>query len=134
MSSANPVDQGPPAETGESTAGDPLGQFTDVFLNSRREAIVIFSVWFIGLVWAVPFCYLNGYPETFDAASFSTTLGVPTWLFWGILVPWIAADIFTTWFCFCFMKDDDLGGDPEGEAVAEALTEELTSHPGEATA
>jgi len=85
------------------------GRYSDIFLNSRREAILIFCVWAVGLAWAVPYCYLNGYPAEFDAASFSTTFGIPTWLFWGILVPWIAADIFTTWFCFHFMTDDDLG-------------------------
>jgi len=88
-------------------------EFAPVFLNSRREAIWIFCVWAIGLVWAVPFCYFTGYDETVDAATFSMTMGIPTWLFWGILVPWIAADIFTIWFCFCFMKDDELGGDDE---------------------
>ena len=93
-------------------------QFTPVFVNSRREAIIIFCVWGLGLIWAVPFCYLNGYPAEVDATDFSTTLGIPTWLFWGILIPWIAADVFTTWFCFCFMKDDDLEGKPESQADA----------------
>ena len=48
-----------------------------------------------------------------DAESFSTTLGIPTWLFWGIGVPWLVADVLTTWFCFFAMKDDDLGEAPE---------------------
>ena len=98
-------------------------EYDPVFVNSRREAIIIFFVWFVGLIWAVPFCYLNGYVDDFDPENFSTTLGVPTWLFWGILVPWLAADVFTTWFCFCYMKDDDLGEAKEGTDIEEEIAE-----------
>ena len=31
------------------------------FLHARREAIVIFLVWFIAMLWAVPYCYFTGY-------------------------------------------------------------------------
>ena len=95
---------------------DDAPQWSPTFLNARREAIVIFCCWAVGLVWAVPFCYFTGYPEVFDPANFSTMWGIPTWLFWGIGVPWLVADVFTTWFCFCFMKDDDLGGAGEGDS------------------
>ena len=93
----------------------PGKQYQRIFLNSRREAIVIFCLWAVCLVWAVPYCYLNGFPKEFDPDSFSTFLGVPAWLFGGIVLPWLLADVFTTWFCFFFMKDDDLeeGVNPE---------------------
>ena len=84
------------------------------FVNSRREAIVIFFCWFVAMCWAVPYCYFNGY-NIADPAEIPTTFGIPSWIIWGIGAPWLAADIFTTWFCFCFMKDDELGiaGDEE---------------------
>ena len=88
-------------------------KYDPVFLHSRREAIIIFSAWLIAFVWAVPFCYLTGYVEVLDPATFSTTWGIPTWLFWGIFMPWIAANVFTAWFCFFYMKNDDLGELPE---------------------
>ena len=97
-------------------------EFDPVFLHSRREAIVIFCFWLTALLWAVPFCYLNGYADNVNPENFSTTWGIPTWLFWGILVPWIAADIATAWFCFFFMKDDELGeasGDDETSRIEE---------------
>lgn len=94
-------------------SGSDRDEFDPVFLHSRREAIVIFCAWLAGLLWAVPFCYVFGYVKDLDPDRFSTTWGIPTWLFWGILVPWIVADIFTTWFCFWYMKDDDLGVAPE---------------------
>ena len=65
------------------------------------------------MVWAVPFCYFNGYIDDFDPQNLQTVWGIPSWLFYGIVVPWIAADIFTIWFCFCYMKDDDLGSEQE---------------------
>ncbi|MFQ5730739.1 MAG: DUF997 family protein [Planctomycetaceae bacterium] len=96
-------------------------EFDPVYLNARREAIVVFCLWLTALIWAVPFCYLNGYD--YDPESFSTTWGVPTWLFWGILVPWIVADVFTIWFCFCYMKEDDLGEAHEGADLEEEIVE-----------
>lgn len=83
--------------------------YDPVFLNSRREAIVIASVWVLGLIWAVPYCYLTGYnlaPE-----EVQTIVGIPSWIFWGIGVPWVIADLFTAWFCFLYMSEDDLEED-----------------------
>ena len=99
---------------------------TRVFLNSRREAIVIFGSWFVALCWSVPYCYIYGYGHQVDPETFSTTMGIPSWLFGGILLPWIVADVFTTWVCFFFMQDDELGtaGDEEGHAAAEMAATE----------
>lgn len=87
--------------------------YDPVYLNSRREALVIFGIFIAGLVWAVPYCYLTGYIGDFERGGLSTTLGIPTWLFWGIAVPWLIADLVTVWFCFFYMADDDLGVGPE---------------------
>ena len=80
-----------------------------VYVNSRREAIIIFRVWLCALLWAIPCSYLLGYTHEFDPTKFSTVWGIPTWIFWGIGFPWLLADAFTIWFCFCSMADDDLG-------------------------
>lgn len=84
------------------------------FVNSRREAIVIFCTWVVALIWAVTYCKINGY-DIEDPSQIPTTFGIPSWVVWGIGAPWIVADIFTTWFCFRFMRDDELGiaGDEE---------------------
>ena len=101
-------------------------RFTRVFLNSRREAIVIFGSWFVALCWSVPYCYFNGYGHTVDAETFSTTLGMPSWLFTGILLPWIIADLFSAWVCFCFMQDDELSraSDEDTHEAAEMVATE----------
>jgi len=99
---------------------------TRVFLNSRREAIVIFGSWFVALCWSVPYCYIYGYGHQIDPETFSTTMGIPSWLFGGILLPWIAADVFTTWVCFFFMQDDELGhaSDEDTREAAEMVATE----------
>jgi hypothetical protein len=94
-----------------SKAPDAADQYEvdPVFLNSRREAVAIFATWFVVMIWAVPVCYMLGYEADVDSSNISLTMGIPTWVFWGIVIPWLAADVATTWLCFKFMKNDDLG-------------------------
>ena len=77
-----------------------------VFLNSRREFWIILCVWAAAFAWVVPFCRLNGY----DASSetIPTIWGIPRWMFLGVGLPWLVADVFTVWFCWKIMKNDDL--------------------------
>jgi hypothetical protein len=70
------------------------------------------------LLWSVPYCYLNGYPDSFDPETFKTVWGVPAWVFWGIAVPWIVADVLTIFFCLFVIKCDDLEA-PGGSDAAE---------------
>jgi len=76
--------------------------------HTRREALLILAALAVCLIWSVSWCYLTGYGEP-GGAPISTVLGMPSWVFGGVLVPWLAADVFTVWFCFFFMADDPLG-------------------------
>ena len=102
---------------------DPEFEYDPVFLHSRREAIVIFFIWVTAIIWVVPYCYFNGFGGNVDPGSISMIMGIPTWLFWGIFIPWLAADAFTIWFCFFYMQDDDLGEAHEGADIEEELAE-----------
>jgi len=86
-----------------------------VVLDTRREALLILGAFAVCLVWSVSWCYVAGYREP-GAGPPSTVLGMPSWVFWGVLVPWLAADAFSVWFCFFGMADDPLG-EAEDEAV-----------------
>ncbi len=79
------------------------------FLNTRREAVWIFVCWCVALAWAVPTCYVLGYE--IPPHALTTILGIPSWVFWGIGLPWLVANVFTIWFCTFKMQDDDLGED-----------------------
>ena len=91
-----------------------------VFLNSRREAIVIFLLWFVCLLWAVPVSYMLGYGQEIEPGNVPTILGMPKWTFWGIVCPWLVADVVTTWLCFRFIKEDDLGRAEDEEPATTA--------------
>ena len=90
-------------------------QYDPTFLNSRREAALIFAAWVVFFLWSVPFCYHFGYGA--GAAAQSTLWGMPRWVVWGIGVPWLVADAFTIWLVARYMGDDDLG---EGRVEAAA--------------
>ena len=110
MSSGNP-DQTP-------TEYDP------VFIHSRREALIILCLWVACLVYAVPYCYINGYSQEVDPAQLETVVGIPAWVFWGIAFPWILATLFTIFFCLFVMRDDDLGTVSEGHDRQSAAPKE----------
>jgi hypothetical protein len=98
-----------------------------VFLHSRREAAIIFAVWILCLIWTVPYCYWNGYVAAGESVEVSTILGVPSWAFWGIAVPWLLADVFTIWFCISYMRDADLGDEGEPDEGDQRLSQRESS-------
>jgi hypothetical protein len=79
--------------------------------NARRESLLIMTVWLAALVWSVSVGYFAGSPR--DGSELSLVLGMPAWVFWGVVLPWAICLLFSVWFCFGFIADDDLGRDPE---------------------
>lgn len=101
------------------------------YQHARREAILIFCAWAVALLWAVPYCYFTGFaasPDAIDPETMPLVLGIPSWVFWGIGMPWLAADVFTIWLCFFCMEDDDLGEAQEGADLAEEIAERKADH------
>ena len=93
-----------------------------VFLHARREALVIIILFTGFCIWSVTVCVTRGYLGSDESlAEVDTTFGMPSWTFWGIFVPWLAVDAVAVWFCFFFMKPDDLGETHEGEDIKEQL-------------
>ncbi len=88
--------------------------YEGVFLNARREALVTMSVWTAGLAWTLCYCWFTGYD--IPAEQMKVTFGMPSWIFWGILAPWILIILFTIWFGLFYITDDELGqGQQESE-------------------
>jgi len=90
--------------------------------HARREALVILLAFAVCLIWSISCCYCLGYTEP-DGDPVAKVLGIPRWVFWGVLVPWIAADAFAVWFCFRFMADDPLSEADDETAANEALAD-----------
>ena len=91
-----------------------------VFEHSRREAVVILAIFAVFAAYTLAVSYGFGYQSPYeDPRPLKMTFGMPSWVFWGIVLPWLAANIVTAWFCFVFMRHDDLGEDaPEEKALA----------------
>jgi hypothetical protein len=90
--------------------------------NSRREAIIIGLAWFIAMAYCCTYCYLFGYireGRPLGPQDVSPILGMPSWVFWGIMVPWAISALFTLWFAGFVMTDDDLGKDHTPDLEAE---------------
>lgn len=103
--------------TDQDPGPSPIREWLDpVVVHARREACVILVAFVAFLMWSVSWCYLAGYHEPADGPP-TQVFGIPSWVFWGVLVPWIAADVFGLWFCFFYMADDPLD-DPVGEGDA----------------
>lgn len=75
--------------------------------NSRREAIIVLVVWAAALVWTLAASYLLG-PRT-PGEPIRAFLGIPLWVWVGILLPWAISTLVTIWFCLFGIADDDLG-------------------------
>ncbi len=119
----------------QSLDGDPVyGEEDDpVYTSSRREVVIILAVWSVAMIWTVGVCYLQGYADhpkpvgTLDAmipslerfdrdpAGLRTPfgLGIPDWVFWGIIFPWAISIAASAWFCFAVMTDDTEPTDAE---------------------
>lgn len=120
----------------------PARQSVDpIYRSSFRECVLILSLWAACCLYTVTYCYLYGYLvhephpgstgpaigellgplEAFDRQPQSLTtplgLGVPDWVFYGILAPWVIAIAAIVIFCFFFYSEEDLnppGGEPAG--------------------
>ncbi len=97
-----------------------------LFRHARREALVVLAVWALALAWTVGYCYLRGYEHPPDgwavrqglavprtAENFAHYGGIPDWVIFGIVVPWVACSLFTLAFCRFGMADDDLGAEAD---------------------
>ena len=86
-------------------------------IHARREAIVIGCVWLACALYCCIVSPLLGYAtpdRPLGREDVEPTWGVPRWVVWGYLAPWLACGVFTSWFAGWFMVDDDLGGDDDG--------------------
>jgi hypothetical protein len=89
-----------------------------VLRHSRREAIIIFLAWLAATVYCCTYSYLYGYireGRPLGPEDVRPILGMPSWVFWGFMVPWGVCALFTVWFAGFYMKDDDLGSDHAAE-------------------
>ena len=74
--------------------------------SARREAIVSLMLAALALAYTIGYAALFGYGRTGESLTF--VLGIPDWVFWGIVIPWLACLGVSWWFSFWFVEDDIL--------------------------
>ncbi len=116
--------------------GQPEQKEDPIYVHSLREAKIILIIWAICLVFSCTSCYLFGYLthpvgdgftisawvgplESFDRHPDSLKtplgLGIPDWVLYGIVAPWLACIAMTFWFCLFVFHNDELGNGGEVE-------------------
>lgn len=75
--------------------------------SGRREALVVMATWLAALCYTVMYSYKHGYGRAFEDLRF--VLGLPDWVFWGVLLPWGICFLVSYLFSHVFMTDGDLG-------------------------
>jgi hypothetical protein len=95
--------------------------------SSRREALGVAAVWIIACVWVVGYAFLNAYKVE---ATPTLVLGMPAWVFWGVIAPWFVVLAVTVWAAFWGIRDEDLGEDHADDELPHGLDD--LQHKGEA--
>ena len=89
-----------------------------VLRHARREGWVIFSVWLAATIYCCTYYYLFGIirpGRELGRADVQPIFGMPSWIFWGVMLPWALCGIFTVIFAGFVMAEDDLGEDCAAE-------------------
>lgn len=94
----------------ETTSGAELEtpfEYDPAYLNSLRELYVMVGIWAVSLLWTLGYCALFAYQSPDATEAVSIVWGVPSWVLWGIAVPWGMGGLVTMWFALFFIKEDD---------------------------
>lgn len=103
-----------------NSSGDGVARWDAVFIQSRRELLGILIIWLFFALWVVGGSALTGYRPI--EGEIEMVMGIPSWVFWSVGVPWCGANVVIFWFCLRVMKDQSLetdGDDSNGEAQSE---------------
>lgn len=82
--------------------------YDPVYVHAQRESVVLLIAFTVFLIWVIGVSWMLGYGQE-NEEPLRTMLGIPHWVFWGIGVPWMGANLFTLVFCLRYMADDPLG-------------------------
>ena len=71
-----------------------------VYENTKKETWGILLLWACFALWVMIPCYLLGYQQA-PEETLKMVLGFPSWVFWGIALPWLGSNLAIIFFvCF----------------------------------
>ena len=80
-------------------------QYDPAYLNSLRELKFVIGIGALALAWTVTYGGLFGYAP--DADSEPLVMGMPSWVAWGIALPWAVTSLGTLLFAMYVIREDD---------------------------
>ena len=72
------------------------------YRRTRKEAMVGFALWALAGLWAVGVSWWLGYDRPAESLG-----GVPSWVVWGIFLPWVVFFVVQCWYSLFYLEDDD---------------------------
>jgi hypothetical protein len=75
-------------------------------LASRHEAWFVVALWLLSCAYTVGYAALFGYRTEPQPRL---VFGMPSWVLYGIVAPWLVCTLVTCWFALRGIKDEDLG-------------------------
>lgn len=89
-----------------------------------KEARMALSIWMVTLVTIVTVMVSAGYVPIEQRPNVPPLIwGIPSWVFWGLFVPWFVLIAISWWFAVCYLKDDSPAQEFPDSATVEAETE-----------
>ena len=85
---------------------------TAILRSSRREALVTATLWVLAGGYTVGYAKLFAY----RAGPPDLIYGIPAWVIWGVILPWVVCTVVTCWYAMCGIRDEDLGEEQESAA------------------
>jgi hypothetical protein len=77
-----------------------------VLQSARKEARFVIALWLACCVYTVGYAGLFAYRRE---ELPRLVLGMPEWVVWGIVAPWLVSTLITCWYALWGMRDEDLG-------------------------
>ena len=82
--------------------------------------VLAWTLWLLAFVWTIGYCHQFGTNRTLDNLTF--VFGIPDWVFWGILIPWLICAVLSCLFSQFVMTDAPLDAVSnvidDGESIA----------------
>lgn len=73
------------------------------YRRTLKEAIVAALLWLGAGVWVISVSYWLG-----SGRPVRSIAGIPNWVVWGVLLPWVTLFLLHSWYSLFFLQD---GGD-----------------------
>ncbi|OYP36387.1 DUF997 family protein [Rhodopirellula sp. MGV] len=96
----------PQEKTETATQTQQVFEQSDLYRNCVREAKWILAIWLIAFAWVITYCTLFGYQVSAD--HLPLVFGMPSWVFWGVFLPWGISVVVSIWFALTMIQNDRL--------------------------